>query len=250
MAKNTVDDWDTTAANNTDIAGIPVSNSTQIVQLDNIVQQLMAQVKAFFASALFRLRDSTDQTKKAAFDLSGITTATTRTLVVPDRSGAIAVPTSPAEQATTSGTSIDFTGIPAGTKQITVSLYKVSTVAGAQMVVQLGDSGGVETSGYEATGTQSFASGSAVGTTSYTAGFGIRVSSSANATVSGSLILTRVHATDNVWCAAGNFADFANEGFGATAGTKLLSATLDRIRLTTVGGTDTFDAGAINIMYA
>jgi hypothetical protein len=35
----------------------------------------------------------------------------------------------------------------------------------------------------------------------------------------------------------------------SSSGTKSLSATLDRIRITTVNGTDTFDAGSINILY-
>jgi hypothetical protein len=33
------------------------------------------------------------------------------------------------------------------------------------------------------------------------------------------------------------------------AGYKSLSGTLDRVRITTVGGTNTFDAGSINIVY-
>jgi len=36
-------------------------------------------------------------------------------------------------------------------------------------------------------------------------------------------------------------------GYGA--GTKTISGVLDRIRLTTVNGTDTFDAGSVNILY-
>lgn len=157
--------------------------------------------------------------------------------------------TSLVEQSTTSGTSKDYTAIPAWVKRITVNLYKVSTVAGSQIMIQLGDSGGVETTGYEAIGTQSLASGSIVTTSSYTTGFGIRVASAANETVSGSLVLSRSHATDNVWIASGNFTDFTNSGFGGVAGNKLLSATLDRVRLTTIGGVDTFDAGAWNIDY-
>lgn len=193
--------------------------------------------------------NTADPTKLLALDLSGITTATTRTLAVPDRNGTVAVPVAPTEQATTSGTSIDFTSIPAGIKQITVSLYKVSTAGGAQLLVQLGDSGGIEATGYEATATQSLASESSVATAAYTTGFGIRVASAANASMSGTLTLTRVHTTDNVWSASGNFADISNDGFGGVAGSKLLSGSLDRIRLTTLTGADTFDAGAVNIMY-
>ena len=35
----------------------------------------------------------------------------------------------------------------------------------------------------------------------------------------------------------------------SVTGAVSLSGTLDRIRLTTVNGTDTFDAGSVNIMY-
>lgn len=38
-----------------------------------------------------------------------------------------------------------------------------------------------------------------------------------------------------------------NLGFGSAI--KTLSATLDRVRLTTVNGTDTFDAGTASIIY-
>lgn len=36
---------------------------------------------------------------------------------------------------------------------------------------------------------------------------------------------------------------------GFNGSIKTLSATLDRVRLTTVNGTDTFDAGLVNIIY-
>jgi hypothetical protein len=35
----------------------------------------------------------------------------------------------------------------------------------------------------------------------------------------------------------------------SSAGAVTLSGTLDRVRITTVNGTDTFDAGSINILY-
>jgi hypothetical protein len=36
---------------------------------------------------------------------------------------------------------------------------------------------------------------------------------------------------------------------GLASAIKTLSATLDRVRLTTVNGTDTFDGGSVNIIY-
>jgi hypothetical protein len=53
----------------------------------------------------------------------------------------------------------------------------------------------------------------------------------------------------NTWIASGvtGFDDIAATTM--TGGRKTLSGTLDRVRLTTVNGTDTFDAGSVNIMY-
>jgi len=49
---------------------------------------------------------------------------------------------------TASGTSIDFTGIPSWVKRITVMFDGVSVSGTSRVMVQLGDSGGVETTGY------------------------------------------------------------------------------------------------------
>jgi hypothetical protein len=50
--------------------------------------------------------------------------------------------------ASTSGTNIDFTGIPAWVKKITVMLAGVSVSGTSIIQVQLGDSGGIENTGY------------------------------------------------------------------------------------------------------
>jgi hypothetical protein len=149
-------------------------------------------------------------------------------------------------QATTSGTSINFTGIPAGIKRITVMFRGVSTNGSSPYLVQLGDSGGIETTGYLSTSIGSdTASGDAGGDS--TAGFIIaRVNSSS--VVSGHMVITLFNAATFSWVAS----EVTKNDTGITTaggGDKSLSATLDRIRLTTVNGTDTFDAGAINILY-
>lgn len=94
MSKDTVADWDTDADQNTDVGGISLNGAVQVVsQLDNIIREIMAQIAAagfitttspVFASDVFFLTDNIDATKKLAFALSGITTATTRTWTVPD----------------------------------------------------------------------------------------------------------------------------------------------------------------------
>jgi hypothetical protein len=145
--------------------------------------------------------------------------------------------------ATTSGTSIDFTGIPSWVKRITVMLNGVSTNGTAAVLVQLGDSGGVETTGYS--------SGiAAIGVTSsayaaFSDGFA-PIGASAASTRDG--FLTIANLTGNTWVASGTFEEHPTAA-GFTQGSKSLSATLDRIRLTTTNGTDTFDAGLVNIIY-
>lgn len=147
-------------------------------------------------------------------------------------------------QASTSGTSIDFTSIPAGVKRVTVMLSGVSTTA-SNILVQLGDSGGVETSGYlSATGT---AYNSAGGASTSTAGFPVGFNDAAQI-ISGSMVLTKFDG--NEWVASGAFAAYSGfEAGSITGGNKTLSGTLDRVRITTASGVATFDAGSINILY-
>jgi hypothetical protein len=143
--------------------------------------------------------------------------------------------------ASTSGASIDFTSLPSWVKRITVMFNGVSTNGSSAQQVQLGDSGGFETSGY------SGAVGTRGGETVYTAGFLVNRGNTASSTASGLLVLTLV--SGNIWVGSGTNAANATDAPSFFGGTKTLSDTLDRIRITTVNGTDTFDAGSINILY-
>ncbi len=169
--------------------------------------------------------------------------STTQTLV--NVTGTLAPIVSGTAQASTSGTSIDFTSIPSWAKRITVMLSGVSTNGTSNPIVQLGTSSGVTTSGYVGTGSEA---GATTGATSYTAGFGIRSAVATN-TVQGIITLCCLNASTNVWVASGVTAQPSNAFTHQIAGTVTLAATLDRIRITTVNGTDTFDAGTINILY-
>ena len=146
---------------------------------------------------------------------------------------------------TTSGTSIDFTSIPSWVKRITVMLLSVSTTGTSGVQIQLGDSGGVETTGYSTSGT-AITSVNTFGFSSFTSGF-VVLGTLATAARSGSLVFTNV--ATNYWIGTGTIDDAGSAQAGYTQGFKLLSATLDRIRLTTISGTDTFDAGLVNIIY-
>jgi hypothetical protein len=146
---------------------------------------------------------------------------------------------------TATGTSVDFTSIPSWVKRITVMFNGVSTNGTSNWLFQLGDSGGIESTGYISVGVNI---GSATASTNYTAGFGLFVTSATHVMQG---FVTICNLTGNEWTANGSF---AGSGAGAsfiytTSGGKTLSATLDRVRITTVNGTDTFDAGSINILY-
>lgn len=145
--------------------------------------------------------------------------------------------------ASTSGTAIDFTGIPSWAKRITVMFNGVSTNGTSELLIQIGTSSGVETTGYLCS--SSAMNGGGVGHSSYTTGYGIRSVSAAN-TVWGALVLTLV--SGNIWVASGTVGNNI-PGNAITGGTKTAASTLDRLRITTVNGTDTFDAGSINILF-
>lgn len=142
--------------------------------------------------------------------------------------------------ASTSGTSIDFTSIPSWVKRITVNFAGVSLNATASVMVQIGDSGGIEATSY---------SGGLAGT-AYTTGFAVGSSGlGASSSLNGIMQLVLVDAATNTWVATGVITDSATPNMVTSAGSKATSATLDRVRITTVAGTATFDAGLVNIQY-
>jgi hypothetical protein len=147
--------------------------------------------------------------------------------------------------ATTSGTSIDFTGIPSWVNRITIMFNGVSTSGTSGLRLQLGDAGGAENSGY--VGGLAIVSG-APSSTNITDGFGLPTNL-ANALRYGAITLTRMNAATFTWACTGAIYDVTNVVHGVIAGTKSTSAALDRIRLTTAGGADTFDAGSMNITW-
>lgn len=146
-------------------------------------------------------------------------------------------------QATTSGTSKDFTGIPSWAKRITVSLSGVSTNGSNNLILQLGTSGGLKTSGYSggmSTGNN------AIVTIAMSAGFDVSLLNS------GSVIHAQIELTNvsgNTWVMSGIAQHSSQTTYAFSAGSVTLAGVLDRLRLTTVGSTNTFDAGSMNILY-
>ena len=146
--------------------------------------------------------------------------------------------------ASTSGTSVDFTGIPSWVKRVTVMFNGVSTNGTSLMLIQIG-AGSITTTGYKSHTGGIQAAG--VFSQTSTAGF-IIFADQASLLLSG--LLTIATPGSNIWLSSGAlYAAVATPFSAVCSGSGTLSGTLDRVRITTVGGTDTFDAGSINLLW-
>lgn len=149
-------------------------------------------------------------------------------------------------QATTSGTAFDLTDVASWVKQITVMLAGVSLSGTDDLLVQIGDSGGIETSGYVGT-TGSFSSAGQL-VAALSIGFSI-IASGAGATINGSMILTLVDEDTFTWSCQGSFGNPGDSTAKVVGGYRTLNSALTSVRLTRTG-TDTFDAGKVNFLCA
>jgi len=157
-------------------------------------------------------------------------------------SGAILGITSGTAVASTSGTSIDFTGLPSWIKRITVMMNGVSTSGTSLVQIQLGTgSTTYTTSGYTSAGSN----GNSPTTVTQTSG--LNVDNIGNAAFTRTGLGTLANITGNTW--VWSFANANSSGPSFGAGGIALAAALTAVRITTVNGTDTFDAGSINILY-
>lgn len=151
--------------------------------------------------------------------------------------------------ASTSGTSIDFTGIPSWAKRITVMLDGVSTNGVSPPRLLLGNSGGLEVTGYTGYSVRAGSASNAY-SSAFSTGFDLNDASAASISRVGQIILNLIDSATNTWVIAGIYTALGTVAYQTTiAGSKTLSSTLDRLRIITVNGTDLFDAGSINIMY-
>ena len=139
-----------------------------------------------------------------------------------------------------SGTSVDFTSIPPWVKRITVMFNAVSLSGTDFILVQIG-SGSLSTSGYTSSG--SSGTSAVASTTGRTDGFMIRTAAGGDS-VTGEMVIQNI--TSTIWvsnhtCGGSGF--FIGGGISPS-----LSGALDRVSVTR-SGTNTFDAGSINILY-
>jgi len=232
----------TAPAANTLVAAVDLtealpSNQNKKLTLSNLTQGLSAATTD--AAGVVRLSTSTSSTSTS---LAATSSAAKAAYDLANGRGRITLETA---KASTSGTSIDFTGIPSWAKRITVTFNGVSTNGTSQPMIRLGTSGGVQTTGYSAN-TTSITTGADV-TTNYTNGWQLYSNLAANV-FSGALTLVLQNPATGAWVGTGLFS-VNIPSLVIMAGIKTLSGTLDRVRITTVNGTDTFDAGSINILY-
>ena len=141
--------------------------------------------------------------------------------------------------ATTSGTSIGFTGIPSWIKRLTVMMTAVSTSGASLVQVQIG------ATTYTTSGYASSASTNGANATSTT---GFLTSTNAVSTDIRTGIMTITNISGNIWVMGASIG-LTTVNCSTSAGVVTLGGTLDRVRITTVNGTDTFDGGSINILY-
>jgi hypothetical protein len=155
--------------------------------------------------------------------------------------------TSGTDVASTSGTSIDFTSIPSWVKRITVMLNGVSTNGTSVPLLRLGTSDGIESTSYAGSETACVGVNAGSYTKSISTGFDAAYDWGSSETIAGQYIVSLVGS--NVWVCTWSFGHTNGSRTQFGGGNKTLSGTLDRIRFTTSNGTDTFDAGSINILY-
>jgi hypothetical protein len=151
------------------------------------------------------------------------------------------------EQATTSGTAIDFTGIPAGVRRVTVMFDAVSFNGSDGASIQLGDSGGIETTGY--VGQIGIAAGASAGQNLAPTAAAQVIYTGTAAADSCSGVIFIVNQSGNKWLVSGNITRNGTvPQIYVMQASKTLSDVLDRIRFK-VDGANSFDAGSINIMW-
>jgi hypothetical protein len=177
-----------------------------------------------------------------AITIAAPAVAGTYTQTLPQITGTLGTLNSGTAVASTSGTSIDFTSIPANVRRITVMFNQVSVSGTSNKLIQIG-AGSVTSTGYVSSGGGMSSGGTGVATS--TSGFVIQSDNAATG-VTGNMIINLI--SGNTWVSS-HSATYSTTAVATGGGTVALGGTLDRVRITTVNGTDTFDAGSINILY-
>lgn len=191
-------------------------------------------------SSLVLTGDTSGQVTVSAPAVAG-----TNTLTLQAATATSSVNTLATAVASTSGTSITFSSLPAWVKRVTVMFANVSLSGSANLLLQIG-SGSITNTGYASAAAIIYNGGSPF-TAANTTGFLLQTASSAGEISSGTVVLTNI--TGNTWVSAGNIAETSAGKSRTSGGFIALGGVLDRVVITTTNGTDTFDLGTVNILY-
>ena len=181
------------------------------------------------------------------YTLAGTPTITSPTITGASISTmASSVITSGTAVATTSGTSIDFTGIPSWVKRVSLMFAGVRNTGTVPMTIQLGTSGGLQASGY--VGANGYVGGGAA-TTQMSSNVQLFSDTAAYA-FSGFFDFQLLNASTNLWVVSGIYGVSPASSYIRYAGGYVtLSGVITQLRMSTTTGTPTFDAGSANILY-
>ena len=183
-----------------------------------------------------------------AITVSAPAVAGTNTLTLQAATATNAVNTLGTAVSTTSGTSIDFTGLPSWIKRITVMFNGVSLSATANILFQLGVGSTPTTTGYQSGQVYVLIGGGGTNGSSSTSGFIVQ-SGAAAYTLNGSMVFTQLNSSSYIWTGAGVFYNQTSVPLITSAsGVVTLSGSVGMVRVTSTS-TDTFDAGSINLLY-
>ena len=177
-------------------------------------------------------------------------TNTNRTLTLPDGTGTFSVAgvnsniVSGTAQNPTSGTAVDFTGIPSWVKRVTVLMNDVSLTGTDYLLIRLGTASGILSTAVYFSMTSAITTASTASAVNFTTAFGIQSATASNS-LNGQFIISNI--TGNTWVLSGTYAQNTS-AMGFATGRVTVPSVLTQLRITT-SGTDTFDAGTINILY-
>jgi hypothetical protein len=142
---------------------------------------------------------------------------------------------------------VDFTGIPSTAKRITVMFQSVSTNGTSNYVVRIGNTT-ITATGYVSAMTyvNTTPSNSTVGV-SDTTGYILTRDTGAAVSFTGEMRICLL--SNYIYVATFNAIGGTGGPTYQGSGVLNLGSVLDRVRVTTLGGTDLFDAGSINVMW-
>jgi hypothetical protein len=232
------------------------------VVADDVSAPILNATGTSSSGGIVRLYEDTDNGTNYVQLTAPATLSANRVFTLPDADGSVqqflrtngsgvlsfASPVVSKALVTASGqTELAFTDIPAWVKRITIGLSNLSTSSTGTPIVQLGDSGGYETASYNSYGIAATNTGVAGIGGATQAGFILTNGVTAAGTLNGMITLMLIDVGTNAWVSSSTLvtSPFVSH---VTGGNKSLSATLDRLRLY-IDGTQTFDAGTVNILY-